>query len=106
LKIALSATAKECGWDLAELTERLPQSAQRYLRKESARERWRDEARILMEQYPERSPKPLLVLFKGLQIDGLTRQIFMDVIREVAAALLREKGLKTSWSEPGAPPRG
>jgi hypothetical protein len=106
LKIALSATAKECGWDPAELAERLPKSAQRYLRKENARERWRDEARILMEQSPERSPKPLLVLFKGLQIDGLTRQIFMDVIREVAAALLREKGLKTSWSEPGAPPRG
>jgi hypothetical protein len=106
LKIAFSATAKEFGGDAADLAERLPKSAQRYLRKESARERWRDEARILLEQYPERSPKPLPVLFKGLQIDGLTREIFMDVISEVAATLLREKGFKTSWSEPGAPPRG
>ncbi len=27
-------------------------------------------------------------------------------ITAVAAGLLREKGLKTSWSAPGAPPRG
>jgi biotin operon repressor len=106
LKIALTTTAKELGWDPADLAERLSKSAQRYLRKESARERWREEATRLMEQYPERAPKPLRDLFKDLCKDGLTRQIFKDVIREVAATLLREKGLKTSWSAPGAPPRG
>jgi hypothetical protein len=59
-----------------------------------------------MEKYPERSPKPLRDLFKNLGIEGLTLRIFLDVIREVAAALLDEKGLKTSWNAPGAPPRG
>jgi hypothetical protein len=58
-----------------------------------------------MEQYPERSPKPLPDLFKDFRKDGLTKRIFKDVIREVAAAL-QEKGLKTSWSAPGAPTRG
>jgi hypothetical protein len=106
LKIALTATAKELGWDPVDLAERLSKSAQRYLRKERARERWREEASRLMEQYPERSPKPPRDLFKDLRKDGLTRQIFMDVIREVAAALLQEKDLKSSWSAPGAPPRG
>ena len=90
----------------ADSAERLSRSAQRHLRKERAPERWREEATSLMEQYPERSPKPLPELFKYLRIDGLTRQIFKNVICEVAAALLREKGLKTSWTEPGAPPRG
>jgi hypothetical protein len=106
LKIALPATAKELGWDPADLEERLPRSAQRYLRKERARERWREEATALMEQHPERPPKPLRDLFKDVCRDGLTREIFKDVIRDAAAALLREKGLKTSWSAPGAPKRG
>jgi biotin operon repressor len=106
LKIGLAAAAKELGCDPADLAERLPKSSQRYLRRESARDRWREEARKLMEQYPERSPKPLRKLFKDVGGNGLTRQIFTQVIREVAAALLREKGLKTSWSERGAPPRG
>jgi hypothetical protein len=106
LKIALTATAKELGWDPVDLAERLSRSAQRYLRKERARERWREEATVLMEQYPERPPKPLPDLFKDVGKDGLTRQIFKDVIREVAAALLRKKGLKISWSAPGAPKRG
>jgi hypothetical protein len=106
LKVALTAKAKELGWDPADLAERLSRSAQRYLKKESAREQWREEATRLMEQYPERSPKPLPDLFKDLGKDGLTKRIFKDVIREVAAALLKEKGLKTSWSAPGAPTRG
>ena len=106
LKIALTATAKELGWDPVDLAERLSRSAQRYLRKERARERWREEATALMEQYPERPPRPLPDLFKDVGKDGLTRQIFKDVIREVAAALLLKKGLKTSWSAPGAPKRG
>jgi hypothetical protein len=59
-----------------------------------------------MEQHPERPPKPLRDLFKDVCRDGLTREIFKDVIRDAAAALLREKGLKTSWSAPGAPKRG
>ncbi len=86
--------------------ERLSKSAQRHLRKERAREQWREDATKLMEQFPERSPKPLRELFRSVGIDGLTRQIFKDVIRDVAVALLREKGLKTSWTEPGAPSRG
>jgi hypothetical protein len=59
-----------------------------------------------MEQYPKRSPKPLPDLFKDLRKDGLTKRLFKDVIREVAAALMQEKGLKTSWSAAGAPTRG
>ena len=105
LKVAVTATAKELGWDRADLAERLSRSAQRYLNKERAREEWREEATRLMEQYPERSPKPLPDLFKDLRKAGLTKRIFKDVIREVAAAL-QEKGLKTSWSAPGAPKRG
>jgi hypothetical protein len=105
LKIGVAAAAKELGLNPEDVAERLPRSAQRYLRKENAREQWRDEARKLMEQHPERSPKPLLELFKGLGIEGLTREIFFEVFREVAADLLREKGLKTSWSEGGAPRR-
>jgi hypothetical protein len=106
LKIALAATAKELCCDPADLAEQLSRSAQRYLRKETARERLREEVRRLMEQCPERPPKPLPDLFKYLRKDGLTRRIFKDVIGEVAAALLQEKGLKTSWRAPGAPPRG
>jgi hypothetical protein len=105
LKVAVTATAKEFGWDRADLAERLSRSAQRYLNKERAREEWREEATRLMEQYPKRSPKPLPDLFKDLRKAGLTKRIFKDVIREVAAAL-QEKGLKTSWSAPGAPNRG
>jgi hypothetical protein len=61
-----------------------------------------------MENYPKRSPKPLRALFKEAceRIDGLTREICDEVIDDVAEALLREKGLKTSWREPGAPIRG
>jgi hypothetical protein len=44
-------------------------------------------------------------LFRDSNIEGLTLRVFLDVIREVAAALLDEKGLKTSWSAAGAPPR-
>jgi hypothetical protein len=106
LKVALNPTAKELGWDPADLAERLSRSAQRYLKKERARERWREEATRLMEQYPKRSPKPLPDLFKDLRKDGLTKRLFKDVIREVAAALMQEKGLKTSWSAAGAPTRG
>jgi hypothetical protein len=103
LKIALSATANELGCDPADLVERLSRSAQRYLRKESARERWREKVRRWMEQNPERPPKPLPDLFKDSRNDGVTRQDFRDVIREEAAALGQEKGLKISWSEPGNP---
>jgi hypothetical protein len=103
LKIALPATAKELACDPAELAERLSKSAQRYLRKDNARARWRVEARRLMEQHPERAPKPLPDLFKDARRYGVTREIFKDVIHEVAAALLKEKGLKTSWSNPGNP---
>jgi hypothetical protein len=105
LKVAVTATAKELGCDPADVAERLSRSAQRYLKSENARERWREEATRLMQQYPKRSPKPLPDLFKDLRKDGLTKRIFKDVIREVGAAL-QEKGLKTSWSAPGAPTRG
>jgi hypothetical protein len=105
LKIGVAAVAKELGLNPEDVAERLPRSAQRYLRKENARERWREDARKLMEQHPERSPKPLLELFQGLGVDGLTREIFFEVLRQVAVDLLREKGLKTSWSEAGAPRR-
>jgi hypothetical protein len=105
LRIGVAATAKEWSIDPEDLAERLSKSAQRNLRRESARERWREEATKLMEQHPERSPKPLRDLFKDLGIEGLTLRIFLEVIREAAAALLDEKGLKTSWNAPGAPPR-
>ena len=108
LKIALPATAKELAWDPADLAAQLPKATQRYLRKEAARERFREEVTPLMEKYPKRSLKPLRALFKEAceRIDGLTREICEYVIDEVAEALLREKGLKTSWREPGAPIRG
>ena len=106
LKIALPTTAKELGCDPRDLEERLSRSAQRYLRKERAREQFRQEATRLMEQHPERPPKPLPELYKDVCKDGLTRRVCKDVICEVAAALLQEKGLKTSWSAPGAPTRG
>jgi hypothetical protein len=103
LRIAVADTAKEWAYDPEDLAERLSRSAQRTLRRESAREQWRQKATILMEQNPKRSPKPLRDLFKDLGIKGLTHRIFLDVIREVAAALLEQKGLKTSWNAPGAP---
>jgi hypothetical protein len=108
LKIAVAATAKELAWDPADLAAQLPKATQHYLRKEAARERFREELTPLMEKYPKRSPKPLRALFKEAceRIDGLTREICEYVIDEVAEALLREKGLKTSWREPGAPKRG
>jgi hypothetical protein len=106
LKIALSATANELGCDPADLAERLSRSAQRYLRKESAREQWREKVRRWMEQNPERPPKPLRDLLEDSRKDGVTRQDFRDVIREEAAALGQEKGLKISWSAPGNPYAG
>ena len=103
LKIALSATANEIGCDPEDLVERLSRSAQRYLRKESARERWRDKVRRWMQQNPGRPPKPLPDLFEDSRKDGVTRQDFRDVIREEAAGLEQQKGLKISWSAPGNP---
>ena len=103
LKIALSATTNELGCDPADLVERLSKSAQRYLRKESARERWREKVRRLMEQNPGRPPKPLPDLFEESRKDGVTRQDFRDVICEEAAALGQQTGLKISWSAPGNP---
>jgi hypothetical protein len=105
LRTAVAAIARELACDPEDLAERLSKSAQRELRRESARERWREQATNLMEQHPIRSPKPLRDLFRDSNIEGLTLRVFLDVIREVAAALLDEKGLKTSWSAAGAPPR-
>jgi hypothetical protein len=109
LKGAVAATAKELGMDAATLeVSVLSKSELRAARKDAAREQWRAEVTPLMEKYPKRSPKPLRVLFKSAceRIDGLTREICEHVIEEVAEALLREKVLKTSWREPGAPIRG
>jgi hypothetical protein len=107
LKIAVAVTAKELGWDPMDAVAQLPRAAQRYLRKEAAREQFQEEVTPLMEKYPKRSPQPLRVLFKKSceRIDGLTREICDEVIDEREEALLREKGLKTSWREPGAPIR-
>jgi hypothetical protein len=103
LRIAVAAAAKEWASDPEDLAERLSKSAQRNLRRESAREKWREKATRLMEQYPERSPKPLRGLFKDLGIEGLTLRTFLDVVREVAAALLEQKGLRLRGMRPVHP---
>jgi hypothetical protein len=105
LKIALSNIAKESGGDPADIEEHLSKSAQRYLRNESARERYRPEVRRLMEQDPKRPPKPLPELFEEFSNGGLKRQAFRDLLRQEAANLRREKGIEISWSAPGTPLR-
>jgi hypothetical protein len=105
LKSAVAITAKELAWDPGDLVERLPKSAQRYLRNETARERWREKLTRMMQESPKRSPKPLPNLFKDAHEAGVSRRVCKDMIREVTAAL-RQKGLETSWSDPGAPKRG
>ena len=105
LKSAVAITANELACDPGDLVERLPKSAQRYLRNETARERWREKLTRMMEEAPKRSPKPLPDLFKDAHEAGVSRRVCKDVIREVTA-VLRQKGLETSWSDPGAPKRG
>jgi hypothetical protein len=105
LKSAVAITAKELAWDPGDLVERLPKSVQRYLRNETTRERWREKLTRMMEESPKRSPKPLPDLFKDAHEAGVSRRMCKDMIREVTA-VLRQKGLETPWSDPGAPKRG
>jgi hypothetical protein len=105
MKSAVAITAKELACDPEDLIERLPKSAQRYLRNETARERWREKLTRMMKESPKRSPKPLPDLFKDAHEAGVSRRVCKDMIREVTA-VLRQEGLEASWSDPGAPKRG
>ncbi len=107
-KDAVAATAKELGMDAAALEASvLSKSEFRAARKDAAKEQWRAEVTALMQKCPERPPVPLPKLFKEVssRIVGLTRRIFKDVLRE-QKVWLEQRGLKTSWGAPGAPPRG
>ena len=94
LKVAVAATAKELGCTFADLAGGLPRSAQRYLRQESARDQWREEVRPMMEQNPQRPPKPLRELFKNLQIRRTDSKDILRSDRRAGSGFAAGKGLK------------